>query len=26
VVEGDPGNYKITSREDLARADPPALS
>ncbi|MDX6400299.1 MAG: 2-C-methyl-D-erythritol 4-phosphate cytidylyltransferase [Gaiellaceae bacterium] len=23
VVEGDPGNYKITSPEDLARADPP---
>jgi 2-C-methyl-D-erythritol 4-phosphate cytidylyltransferase len=26
VVEGDPGNYKITSPEDLARADPPPVS
>jgi 2-C-methyl-D-erythritol 4-phosphate cytidylyltransferase len=26
VVEGDPGNYKITSPEDLARADPPQVS
>ncbi len=25
VVEGDPGNYKITSPEDLARADPPQV-
>jgi 2-C-methyl-D-erythritol 4-phosphate cytidylyltransferase len=24
VVEGDAGNYKITSPEDLARADPPS--
>jgi 2-C-methyl-D-erythritol 4-phosphate cytidylyltransferase len=26
VVEGDPGNYKITSPEDLARADPAQVS